>query len=165
MSRGYEDVGAALGFGRVLPLGFARLRVELLAGYEHLFQDPWQGEARHTSGFAYLGLVGIELPLGGLRFGLEVGSGGRVFQVIGEGWVHRVDFQAALYAAWGWEVRRRAARARPGVRPRRGRGPDPDPDAGRHGHRHERRRRGRGAGRRRGRGRRADLLRHPDRRL
>ena len=106
VSRGYEDVGAALGFGRVLPLGFARLRVELLAGYEHLFQDPWQGEARHTSGFAYLGLVGIELPLGGLRFGLEVGSGGRVFQVIGEGWVHRVDFQAALYAAWGWEVRR-----------------------------------------------------------
>jgi hypothetical protein len=105
VSRGYDDVGAALGFGRVLPLGFARLRVELFAGYEHLFQDPWQGESRHTSGFAYLCLVGLELPANRFRLGVEAGSGGRVFQVIDKGWVHRVDFQAALYAAWSWEVR------------------------------------------------------------
>jgi len=104
LSTGYNDVGAAAGFGRVVPLGWTRLRAEVFAGYEHLFQAPRDGRERHTSGFAYLLLVGLELPVGGACFGVEVGSGGRAFQVIDEGWVHRVDFQAALYAAWRWEV-------------------------------------------------------------
>jgi hypothetical protein len=36
--------------------------------------------------------------------GLEAGAGGRVFQVIGKGWVHRFDFQAVLGLGWKWEV-------------------------------------------------------------
>jgi hypothetical protein len=102
LSTGYNDIGVAAGFGRVVPLAWTRLRAEVLAGYEHLFQAPREGRERHTSGFAYLLLVGLELPAGGACFGVEIGSGGRVFQVTDKGWVHRVDFQAALYAAWRW---------------------------------------------------------------
>jgi hypothetical protein len=98
----YQDVGAAAGFGRVIPLGWARLRAELFAGYEKLSVAPRGGRDHRGAGFAYLALVGLELPAGALRFGVEAGAGGRVFEAVGEGWVHRSDFQAALYAAWRW---------------------------------------------------------------
>jgi hypothetical protein len=105
VSTGYHDVGAMLGLGRVLFASVVELHAAIYAGYEHLLQDEWQGQERHTSGFDYLGLLGLDLPLGSLYVGLEAGVGGRVFQVIDKGWVHRFDFQAVLGLGWKWEVR------------------------------------------------------------
>jgi hypothetical protein len=89
----------------VIDVSFLSVHAAIYAGYEHLLQDPWAGHDRHTSGFDYLGLCGVDVPLGGLYVGLEAGVGGRVFQVIDKGWVHRLDFQAVLSLGWKWEVR------------------------------------------------------------
>jgi len=105
VSTGYHDVGAMLGVGKVFALGFFDVHAAVYAGYEHLLQDEWEGRERHTSGFDYLGLVGLDLPVGDLYVGIEAGAGGRVFQVIDKGWVHRFDFQAVLGLGWKWEVR------------------------------------------------------------
>jgi hypothetical protein len=105
VSTGYHDVGAMLGVGYVLRISFVELHGAIYAGYEHLLQDEYEGRERHTSGFDYLGLVGLDLPVGNLYVCLEAGVGGRVFQVIDRGWVHRLDFQAALGLGWKWEVR------------------------------------------------------------
>jgi hypothetical protein len=105
VSTGYHDVGAMIGIGRVFPISFLEFHGAIYAGYEHLLQDERLGQERHTSGFDYLGLLGLDLPIGDLYVGLEAGAGGRVFQVIGKGWVHRFDFQAVLGLGWKWEVR------------------------------------------------------------
>jgi hypothetical protein len=104
LSTGYHDVGGMLGLGRVFPISFVEIHAAIYAGYEHLLQDDRLGRERHTSGFDYLGLVGLDVPVGVLYVGLEAGVGGRVFQVIGKGWVHRFDFQAVLGLGWTWEV-------------------------------------------------------------
>lgn len=104
LSTGYNDVGISAGMGRIKPFRWILLRVEILAGYEHIFQSDREGSARHTSGFDYLGLMGLEIPLESAFFSLDAGAGGRVFQVIGEGWVHRLDFQASIGFGFRWEV-------------------------------------------------------------
>jgi hypothetical protein len=101
-STGFFDLGAGLGMGYVWRVGPTWLRVELLAAYEHLFQDDDEGERRHSSGFGYLGLLGIEVPLGSLLVGLDLGAGGRVFRLRDDGWVHRLDLQLFLGAGWKW---------------------------------------------------------------
>lgn len=105
ISSGYHDVGALAGMGYLHRLSRASLRAELLAGYEHLLQEEREGQARHTSGFDYLGLLGLEIPSSRLFANVEVAAGGRVFQVIGKGWVHRLDLQAILLFGWKWEQR------------------------------------------------------------
>jgi hypothetical protein len=104
LSTGYNDVGACAGIGRVLPARWILLRAELLAGYEHIFQDDRAGADRHTSGFDYLGMLGMEIPFETAFVSLDVGAGGRIFQIMGEGWVHRFDFQAALGFGVRWEA-------------------------------------------------------------
>jgi len=105
ISSGYHDIGALAGVGYIHHLSRASFRAELLAGYEHLLQEEREGKARHTSGFDYLGLLGLEIPSSVFFAAVEVGGGGRVFQVIGKGWVHRLDLQALLLFGWKWEQR------------------------------------------------------------
>ncbi len=102
LSMGYHDLGVLCGMGYVYSVDVIRLRAELLVGYEHLFQEPYEGQKRHTSGFAYLGVMGLGLPAGRLEISLDAGVGGRTFQVIDKGWVHRLDFQAVLGLGWTW---------------------------------------------------------------
>lgn len=102
LSTGYHDFGVLGGMGYVYTVGVIRLRAELLAGYEHLLQEPYRGQKRHTSGFAYLGVAGVGLPAGRLEISLDAGVGGRTFQVLNTGWVHRLDFQAMLGLGWTW---------------------------------------------------------------
>ncbi|MDD5308787.1 MAG: caspase family protein [Deltaproteobacteria bacterium] len=102
LSTGYNDVGLQLGAGWVFGLKLLDLRAALLAGYEHMFEDDRDGKARGTPAFTYLGLVGVELPLGPLYATVEAGVGGRVFKVVGEGTVHRLDVQAVLSLGWRW---------------------------------------------------------------
>lgn len=103
VSTGYNDVGGSLGIGRIRPFRWILLRAEIWAGYEHIFQSERDGRARHTSGFDYLGVLGLEIPLETVFFALDAGAGGRIFQVVGEGWVHRLDFQASLGFGFRWE--------------------------------------------------------------
>jgi hypothetical protein len=93
------------GMGYVYEILGIYLRAELLMGYEHLFQKPFEGEPRHTSGFDYLGLVGVALKAYRFVIFLDLGFGGRTFQVVDKGWVHRLDMQAALGLGWTWERR------------------------------------------------------------
>lgn len=102
LSTGYNDVAALAGMGYLWSRPLIALRVEVLLGYEHLFQNKWAGESRHTSGFSYLGLLGLEIPIGNIFVTVETGVGGRVFRVMGKGIVHRVDLQAALCLGWKW---------------------------------------------------------------
>jgi len=102
VSTGYNDVGLSAGIGYVIPFPSVDLRAEVLAGYEHMFQDDFDGTSRHTSGFDYLGLLGAEMPIDSFYMALDAGAGGRVFQIHGEGWVHRLDVQLVLSAGWRW---------------------------------------------------------------
>jgi hypothetical protein len=102
LSTGYFDLGVLAGIGYVLPLGGIQLRAEILAGYEHMFQDDLDGSSRNSSGFSYLGLLGLEIPVGSFVFNLDLGGGGRVFQVRDQDWVHRLDLQFSLGIGWKW---------------------------------------------------------------
>jgi hypothetical protein len=102
ISTGYNDIGVLAGIGFVQPVLKIRIRVELLAGYEHIFQSPHEGRKRHTSGFDYLGIVGASFPKDHLVLSLDGAVGGRTFQVIDKGWVHRLDLQAVLSLGWRW---------------------------------------------------------------
>lgn len=101
-SQGYNDVGALLGIGYVVGLRQMKIRVELLSGYEHLIQKPREGKKRHTSGFDYLGIIGLALPKDHLVLNLDGAVGGRTFQVVDKGWVHRLDLQVILSLGWQW---------------------------------------------------------------
>jgi hypothetical protein len=105
VSRGYNDVGLLAGMGYVLELSRVAFRGELLAGYEHLLQDPDEGKKRHSSGFNYLALLGASLAAPPLVVSLDAGVGGRTFQVIGKGWVHRLDGQIIVGFGWQWGER------------------------------------------------------------
>ena len=105
VSTNYNDMSAVAGVGFVREAAGVFFRTELMAGYEHMFQGARNGVNRHTSGFDYAASVGVELPAGGLYFCLDGGVGGRIFQVIGKGWVHRFDFQASLGLGWKWGQR------------------------------------------------------------
>lgn len=93
----YGVLGGWLGFGRLFALGPTTARVELLAGYEHLFQG-----AGHTGGFSGLGVVGVELPLGSGRVVLDAGAGARMFQLVRTGLTVRFDVLLTLGYAWAW---------------------------------------------------------------
>lgn len=101
-SQGYNDVGALLGIGYVFGLRRLEIRVELLGGYEHLFQKPKDGTKRHTSGFDYLGIIGLAFPKDHLVLCLDGAVGGRTFQVVDKGWVHRLDLQIIFSLGWQW---------------------------------------------------------------
>lgn len=103
VSTGYNDAGLLAGVGYGISVRRVNLWAELLAGYEHLRQSKLKGKARHTSGFDYLGMIGAALSLGGgMQLGVDIGAGGRTFQVQGKGWVHRLDFQATVNIGRRW---------------------------------------------------------------
>jgi hypothetical protein len=102
LSTGYNDLGLQLGAGWVFGLKLLALRAELLAGQEYMFESERDGKARGTPAFTYLGLAGVELPLGPLYAAIEAGVGGRVFKIVGEGTVHRLDVQTVLSLGWRW---------------------------------------------------------------
>lgn len=101
-STGYFDLGAYGGVGFAWAIGDVVARVDVLAGYEHLFQDEIYGESRNSSGFGYLAILGIDVGLGVLVVGLDGGVGGRVFNLRVGGWVHRLDLQFSLGIGWKW---------------------------------------------------------------
>jgi len=94
VSTDYHDIGLLVGVGYLFPVYWSSFRINLLGGYEQLFQSDWDGEARYSSGFNYLGLFGVEIASGVFFTTLDLGAGGRVFRVIDKGLVHRFDFQA-----------------------------------------------------------------------
>ncbi|MCP4680297.1 MAG: caspase family protein [Deltaproteobacteria bacterium] len=99
-SKGYNDLGALVGVGYVWSFNRVALRGEILAGYEHLFQD----NVPHSSGFGYLGVFGAEVKMSDYFVCLDAGAGGRVFKVQEKGTVHRLDVQAILSLGWRWSV-------------------------------------------------------------
>jgi hypothetical protein len=104
VSTDYHDIGLLIGLGYVIPLSFAAVRAELLAGYEHLFQAKWDEQQRHTSGFDYLAILGVDYIIDNLLIYFDFGAGGRTFQVIDKGWVHRFDLQALAGVGWKWSA-------------------------------------------------------------
>jgi hypothetical protein len=101
-STGYFDLGAYGGVGHAWVLGDVVARAEVLAGYEHLFQDDLLGESRNSSGMGYLALLAVDVGFGAMVMGLEGGVGGRVFKLRESGWVHRLDLQISLGFGWKW---------------------------------------------------------------
>lgn len=100
---GYFDLSVLAGVGYVLSLAPVQLRLELLAGYEHLLQEVEGGERRDSGGFGYLGQAGAEVELGPAYATAQVGVGGRGYQVASEGWVHRFDWQVFTGIGLRWE--------------------------------------------------------------
>jgi hypothetical protein len=108
ISTDYHDIGLLLGLGYRFPVYWSTFRVGVLGGYEQLFQGDWGGKARYSSGFDYLGLVGVEMAWGVFFTSLDLGAGGRIFRVIDKGGVHRFDLQAFIgfgYQWKGWSAR------------------------------------------------------------
>ncbi len=99
---GHQALGGLVGGGYAWPLTHLELRMELLGGYEHLLQGEFNGASRHTSGVNYLGLVGLTVPAGPVVLGCNAGVGGRIFQVLEKGWVHRPDVQVFLGVGYQW---------------------------------------------------------------
>ncbi|MDJ0765971.1 MAG: caspase family protein [Myxococcota bacterium] len=103
ISAGYHDVGAAIGIGYVVPVSLVILRPQVFVGYEQLFQANRSGKKRTTPGFSYIGILGAELPLGHRFFtSLDVAGGGRFFEVLDKGIVHRFDLQVVLSLGLKW---------------------------------------------------------------
>ncbi len=101
-STGYRELGLAAGGGWVRATGPVLLRLEALAAYEHLFQNDLPGVTRHGSALALVGLMGVEIPVGMVKLGLEVGGGGRLLRLRERGWVLREDWQ--IQAGLGVEL-------------------------------------------------------------
>lgn len=102
VSKQYNDFGLGLYLGYVHNWKWLSIRAGATMAYEYMMQVPDSG-LRYTSAFGYLGLAGIEVPVGPLIAGLESGVGGRVFQLATDGWVHRLDAQVALTLGWRWK--------------------------------------------------------------
>jgi hypothetical protein len=103
LSTGYNDVGVSLGPGYAISILSFVFRAELLVGYEQLIQDEREGEKRTTPGFDYGLLIGAELPLTRMLYAsLDAAGGGRIFDVVDKGVVHRFDFQAVLSLGLKW---------------------------------------------------------------
>lgn len=101
-STGYWEIGGHLGGGYSWKLGIAQLRVEAVMGYEQLSQSDREGIARGTSAMAYLGSLGLTVPVGPLDLHLEGGAGGRLLELQGEGLSHLVDAQLLVGVGWRW---------------------------------------------------------------
>ncbi len=104
-STGYYDLGAELGLGFRIPVGFAAFRAEVMAGYEHLFQNRTDGGTRHSSGFVYTGMAGFHFPVGHVELIAGGGVGGRMFKLREKDWVHRLDWQATAGVGTRLEIR------------------------------------------------------------
>ncbi len=102
ISDGYNDVGFLVGGGYHLPVRKLAFIAEIAAGYEHMFQSRREGKRRHTSGFDYVGMLGISFSTGGIVIGIDGGVGARTFQVQEKGWVHRLDAMAILSLGGRW---------------------------------------------------------------
>jgi hypothetical protein len=101
-SMGYFDLGAYAGAGYAWVLGGFVARAEILAGYEHLFQDDYLGKSRNSSGLGYLALLAADVEFGAMVISLEGGVGGRIFKLREGGLVHRLDLQISLGFGWKW---------------------------------------------------------------
>ncbi|MBW2736845.1 MAG: caspase family protein [Deltaproteobacteria bacterium] len=98
----YQDFGLHFGANYAWTLRWLRPSLGASAGYEHLFQDN-AGVSEDTSAFAYQLNLSLEISLTPTGFmQLRVGGGGRAFQILGEGWVHRPDYQIGLNVGWKW---------------------------------------------------------------
>ncbi|MCA9670049.1 MAG: caspase family protein [Myxococcales bacterium] len=109
LSEGYFEVGAHLGASYTwLRAWRQRLAfyVELRAGYELLGQAKRDDQARYTSSFSYFGGAGVRFPIAS-RLGAQIGggAGGRLFELRGQGWQHRLDLQAVASLLWQWSFR------------------------------------------------------------
>jgi hypothetical protein len=101
VSTGYNDIGAQIGAAYLFRPPWLAIRTGVLVGYEYMFQEKTEIR-RDTSGMSYLGMVGLELPIGDFYTTLEAGMGGRMFKIVDKGLVHRLDFQAVLSLGWRW---------------------------------------------------------------
>ncbi len=108
--RAYHDVGVNVGIGYTFDVSFIALHLEVLMGYEHMFQDALSTDIPmttrpHTSAFSGVGSMGIEVPLSFVYLFADVGAGGRVFQIVNRGWVPGFEFQALAGAGLSWGTR------------------------------------------------------------
>ncbi len=96
VSKDYLEASALLGIGWRKPLGAVALRLEVATGYEHLFQSDG-----HTSGLAWQGIAGLDIPFSNLFLRLDVAAGGRLFTLKEtDDLQHRLDLQATLGLGW-----------------------------------------------------------------
>ncbi len=101
LSTGYNDLGSLLGLGYLVSWRWFAIRAGVQAGYEFMFQNR-SDALYYTSAFSYQGTFGVEMPIGPLIALLDCGVGARVFELVEEGWVHRLDIQAVLSLGWKW---------------------------------------------------------------
>jgi hypothetical protein len=101
-STGNFDLGARMGPFYRYRYSTGALRLGAVVGYDHMFQDEQNGQARNTSAFIYHGALGVEVPLGQFMITIDGGVGGRVFKLTTEGTVHRLDVSMLLAAGWKW---------------------------------------------------------------
>jgi hypothetical protein len=102
VSTGYHDIGLLVGLGYLFPVYWSTFRISTLGGYEQILQSDWNGKARYSSGFNYLGLIGAEISSSIFFISVDLGAGGRLFRVIDKGVVHRLDLQAFIGLGCKW---------------------------------------------------------------
>jgi hypothetical protein len=105
-STGYFDLGARVGPFYRLRYSTGALRVGAVVGYDHMFQDKLDGQARNSSAFVYHGALGVEVPMGQFLITIDGGVGGRVFRELSPGGTahtsHSLDVSMLLGAGWKW---------------------------------------------------------------
>jgi hypothetical protein len=106
-AQGFFGVGVGAGLGYVLRWRRLALRLEAIAGYEHMQQTEQVGDVPYTSAFTYLGSLGLETSVGPMVVGLDLGAGGDLLRVDVEGSdgpevAHRLSLQAMLNVGWSW---------------------------------------------------------------
>ncbi len=94
----YTELSILPGVGWSPRMGPVTLRLEALAGYEHLLQAD-----RATPAFAWTGLFGVDVDTGPIVWRLEGGGGGRVLEIDGET-THRGDWQVRLGLGARWSL-------------------------------------------------------------
>lgn len=99
---GYHTLGGLGGLGYVWRQSRIALHLEALVGYEQLWQQRYRGTFRHTSGFNYLGQFGLAVASKPMVFRLNLGGGGRIFQLLSTGWVHRLDLLVGVSLGYRW---------------------------------------------------------------
>lgn len=103
LSIDYKDIGFWVGIGYVFEMKYLYFRMELLLGYEHMFQAKMLEKSRpHSSAFSALGATGIEIPISFMYACLDTSVGGRMFQIQNAGWLPRLDVQVALSMGFRW---------------------------------------------------------------
>ncbi len=100
VSTGYYDFGVYGGIGKVWHIYHMNTRVEVIAGYEHMFQSSVDDIKRYSGGFSYMVSAGTGIPVGAVFFALNAGVGMRIFKLANSGLVHRFNMESMFSVSW-----------------------------------------------------------------